>query len=133
MLGTWRGTAIFDCTMSCTINNDAANVAGVDMERHRRSVRLQNYDYAQNGAYFLTICTHNRDELLGQVSNQSVQLSHWGKIAEVCWQQIPEHFPQVELDEYVFMPNHFHAVFVITDIIRARRVVPLQARRSENP
>jgi putative transposase len=73
----------------------------------RRSVRLPNYDYAQAGAYFVTICTHKRQLLL---ENTVIRT-----IAERCWLAIPEHFPLVTLDEWVVMPNHVHGIIVIAD------------------
>jgi len=74
---------------------------------HRRSIRLPGYDYRQAGAYFVTICTYRRellfdDPLLCQV-------------AEAMWQRIPRHFPHVQLDAWVVMPNHLHGILIITD------------------
>ena len=76
----------------------------------RRSVRLPGYDYASAGAYFVTICTQQHSELFGQIVGESIVLSEIGRIADACWREIPSHFQQVNLDEYVIMPNHVHAV-----------------------
>lgn len=103
------------------------------MQLRRRSIRLQEYDYRQNGAYFITICTHNRVELFGTIAEQDIRLNDWGKIAEMCWQEIPEHFPRVELDEFVFMPNHLHGIIVLADNVGARHVVPLQGEEFGKP
>ena len=72
----------------------------------RRSIRLKNYDYSRNGAYFVTLCTSGR----GYYFEQFGQLR---RIVEAQWQRIPERFPGVVLDEYVIMPNHFHGIIVI--------------------
>lgn len=81
---------------------------------HRRSVRLKGYDYAQAGAYFLTLVTQNRVCLFGHVVNGEMQLNDAGLVAEDCWLAIPDHFPFVELDAFVIMPNHAHGIIVIT-------------------
>lgn len=81
----------------------------------RRSPRLRGYDYTQEGAYFVTICTHNRIHLFGEIANNQMQLNQLGMIAATCWDEIPKHFPQVELDAAVIMPNHVHGIIVIVD------------------
>ncbi len=77
---------------------------------HRRSIRLTGYDYTQNGNYFLTICTRNRECLFGEVHDGRIYLSNYGRIVNECWQKIPDHFPQIILHEYVIMPNHVHGI-----------------------
>jgi putative transposase len=72
----------------------------------RRTTRLQGYDYSQEGAYFVTICTQLRELYFDTPSVR--------QIAEHCWIDIPNHFPNVELDEWVIMPNHLHGVVLIT-------------------
>lgn len=84
-------------------------------KHHRRSIRLKGYDYAQTGAYFVTIVTYHRDCLFGAVVNQEMTLSDFGKIADECWRTIPDHFANVELGSYVIMPNHVHGIIVITN------------------
>ncbi|HEX3050154.1 MAG TPA: transposase [Aggregatilineaceae bacterium] len=83
---------------------------------HRRSIRLQPYDYAQAGAYFVTICTVGRACWLGEVVGGEMRLSALGQIVEREWLRTPTICPQVELDAYVIMPNHFHAVLLLTDV-----------------
>jgi REP element-mobilizing transposase RayT len=68
---------------------------------------LPGYDYGQAGAYFVTICTHNRRLFFQQNAVRA--------IAERCWQEISEHFPIVILDEWVVMPNHVHGIIIIAD------------------
>jgi len=86
-----------------------------DTLHHRRSIRLPGYDYSRDGAYFVTICTQDRDCLFGAVDNGQTVLNKYGKIAEQCWVEIPQHFPHVELDEYIIMPNHAHGIIMIND------------------
>jgi REP element-mobilizing transposase RayT len=77
------------------------------------SARLRYWDYGANAAYFITICTKNKQIFFGSVSDNAMQLSKIGKIAEQCWQEIPDHFPFVELDAFVVMPNHVHGIIII--------------------
>jgi REP element-mobilizing transposase RayT len=82
---------------------------------HRRSIRLQGYDYSQAGAYFVTIVTYQRDCIFGKIENGETKLNDLGRIADECWRAIPEHFPFVELGAHIIMPNHVHGIIVITD------------------
>lgn len=81
-----------------------------------QSTRLQGYDYGQNGAYFITICTKNRIRHFGKISNGQMELSEIGKLATECWSNIPQHFPFVELGEFVIMPDHIHGIIIINKI-----------------
>jgi REP element-mobilizing transposase RayT len=80
---------------------------------HRRSIRLKGYDYSQQGAYFVTICTHQRNCLLGEIVDGEMKLNTNGEIARGCWLSIPRHFQNVELDEFVIMPNHLHGIIIL--------------------
>jgi putative transposase len=82
---------------------------------HRRSIRLQGYDYTQPGVYFFTICTQDRQCLFGRVVNGSVELSGDGVVAQECWEELPAHCHHVTLDTFVVMPNHVHGILVIAD------------------
>ena len=66
----------------------------------RRSVRLKEYDYSSLGEYFITICTKDKECLFGEIADEEVKLSSIGRIAERCWEEIPEHFDNVELGEF---------------------------------
>ncbi len=79
------------------------------------SARLKGYDYASPGAYFVTICTQNREHFFGGIEGENMQLSDMGKIAENIWRKIPDHFVNMTLDEFVVMPNHVHGVIHILD------------------
>jgi putative transposase len=81
---------------------------------HRRSIQLQGYDYAQAGAYFITLCTQGRARLFGRVTRGVVELSDIGRIVAEEWERTPVVRPNVELDAYVVMPDHMHGILVIT-------------------
>ena len=81
----------------------------------RRSVRLKGYDYSQAGAYFVTICTKDRECLFGDVSDGEMVLNELGHIVRHCLDEIPTHFTHVELDQCVVMPNHVHAIVIVTE------------------
>jgi putative transposase len=83
------------------------------MAGQRRSIRLQGYDYSQAGAYFITVCTQNREPLFGDIVNGAMHLNDAGKMVQQCWDDVPLHFPQVTLDAFVVMPNHIHGIVVI--------------------
>jgi len=77
-------------------------------------MRLKGYDYAQAGAYFVTLCSHNRERLFGQVQSGMVVLSDDGCLVEECWRALRGHFTDVEFDEFIVMPNHLHGLVIIT-------------------
>jgi putative transposase len=80
---------------------------------HRRSIRLQSYDYGQDGAYFVTICTHERACLFGTVADGEMVLNTCGCLVEEDWNNLPVWRENVELDAFVVMPNHLHGIVVI--------------------
>ncbi len=84
----------------------------------RKHPRLNNYDYSSAGAYFVTICTHNRRSLLSKVVGRGlapaeIELTEYGKIANDELMLINSRYPDVSVDKYVIMPNHIHIVFII--------------------
>ncbi|MGD0828546.1 MAG: transposase [Desulfobaccales bacterium] len=100
----------------------------------RKITRLPGFDYAQEGAYFITICTHNRLCLLGEVIHQEMRLNAWGRAIESEWLQTAKLRPYVSLDYYVIMPNHFHAVFFLQNHERAtQRVAPTKEKFPSGP
>ena len=94
---------------------NAKNRSSLRQHFHRRSIRLHGYDYGQAGAYFVTIVTHERACLFGQIVDGQMQLNAAGMVAHDCWLAIPDHFPFVELDAHIIMPNHVHGIIVIAD------------------
>ena len=93
--------------------------------RNRRSIRLRGYDYSQAGAYFITICTQNRRCLFGTIEEDGMVLNDAGRTAADCWLQIPDHFPNIKLDEWMVMPNHIHGILVI--VYSSANAVPVEA------
>src|SRR5579872_2567046 len=87
----------------------------LDSDRHRRSIRLRDYDYAQAGAYFVTICAYGQECLFGEVAGGQMQQNYCGQIVFACWNTLPNHFANIELDAFVVMPNHFHGILVFVD------------------
>ena len=77
------------------------------------SARLKDYDYSSNGAYYLTIVTQDREHFFGNILHGKMQLSEIGKIAQKYWDEIPQHFSFIKLDEMVVMPNHIHGILWI--------------------
>ena len=82
-------------------------------KHHRRSIRLQGYDYTSAGAYFVTICAYRRECLFGDVVNSSVEVSPFGQLASEGWLWLKEQYSYVGLDAWVLMPNHLHGILVL--------------------
>jgi REP element-mobilizing transposase RayT len=87
-----------------------------DSDKHkRRSIRLKWYDYSQNGAYFITICTQKRACLLGEIQSNTMILNEMGTIVSDTWYDLPNHNSHVLLDEFVIMPNHIHGIVMMAN------------------
>lgn len=101
-----------------------------DPEQHqRRSIRLQGYDYSSPGYYFVTACTQRRRTMYGVVVDAEMQLNDAGRMVEHWWHGLAEKFAQVDLDEHITMPNHFHGIIVTVDRRRgAPRCAPSSGR-----
>ena len=92
--------------------------------KQQKQYRHKNYDYSQNGFYFVTICTENHKIFFGDIIKSGneynpvyeMKLSEIGKIAKQCWLEIPKHFPFVNLDEHIIMPNHIHGIIEIDKV-----------------
>ena len=78
-----------------------------------KSTRLKHWDYSSPGAYFITICTKNRELFFGEIVYGKIKLSQIGKIVKNFWMEIPKHYPNVNLDEFVLMPDHVHGLIFI--------------------
>ncbi len=84
-------------------------------KHHRRSIRLRNYDYSQPGAYFVTICTYQKQSWFEEIKNGQIYLNQLGKIVADEWLKTCKIRPNFKLDEWVIMPNHFHGIVIIND------------------
>lgn len=80
------------------------------------SRRLKNWDYRNNGAYFITICTQNREHFFGKIIDKNMILNEIGLFANDFWAEIPNHFPFVELGNFQIMPNHMHGILIINNV-----------------
>ncbi len=81
-----------------------------------KSNRLQNYDYSTNGWYFITICTKDKQSFFGKIVDGKMILNEYGKIVKKYYWEIPRHFPDVMLDEFIIIPNHIHGILIINKI-----------------
>jgi len=88
---------------------------------NRHSLRLREYDYGATGTYFVTVCTKDRLSLFGEIDDGKMVLNALGAIVAACWSDLLHHFPNIQLDCFIVMPNHVHGLIEITD------------ERSENP
>lgn len=79
----------------------------------RQSIRLLDYDYAQEGAYFITLCIQDKKCLLGKIVDGTMRLNRYGQIVDEEWFKTAEIRPEIELGDYVIMPNHFHGIIHI--------------------
>ncbi|MBI3787298.1 MAG: hypothetical protein HY276_03485 [Ignavibacteriales bacterium] len=94
---------------------------------HRRSTRLKGYDYSLPNAYFVTICTQDKYELFGSIEGEEMVLSKIGFTAQDCWSKLSSHFSDIELDEFVVMPNHIHGIVIILDNLIERTILRVGA------
>ena len=90
--------------------------------RTRKKIRLNGYDYSQDGIYFITICSRERENKFartgvgdGLASSRTIEmeLTEIGKIIEKQWYEIPNQFNSVSLDEFIIMPNHIHGILIV--------------------
>lgn len=79
----------------------------------RKRIRLKNYDYSNEGLYFITLCTIDRKNLLGHIEKGEMRLNTLGKIAAEEWEKTSEIRKNSSFGEYIFMPNHFHCILSI--------------------
>ncbi|MBF8294528.1 MAG: transposase, partial [Bacteroidetes bacterium] len=82
----------------------------IEVYRRRNTNRLVGHDYSQPGEYFVTMCTKDREDLFGEITGGEMKLNEVGEIAVKCWKEIPQHYPNIKLDEFVVMPNHVHGI-----------------------
>ena len=80
------------------------------------SSRLKDWDYSTPWWYYVTICTKNFKNWFGEIKNGEMILNDLGKQVEKCWLNISNHYPNIELDYYVIMPNHFHGILILNNV-----------------
>jgi REP element-mobilizing transposase RayT len=91
---------------------------------HRHSNRLRGYDYSKEGAYFITICTQNQECLFGEILDGRMVLNDAGKMIQSVWDELPQHYPGVDIDAFVIMPNHVHGILVFENRVGAGSPCP---------
>ena len=102
-------------------------------DRRRRSIRLKGYDYTRPGAYFVTLCAHERACLFGAIVDGAMRLNGYGEVVREEWLRTAALHSHVELDAFVVMPNHMHGIIIITgDTVGARCIVPLPPPQTES-
>jgi len=89
---------------------------------NRQSIRLNGFDYSQEGHYFITICTHDRQPLFGEIVKEEMVLNQAGNIVNQQWLKIPERFKGIQLDAFVIMPNHIHGIITFTESIPGQTI-----------
>ena len=82
------------------------------MKYHRRSIRLDGFDYSKNGYYFVTICVQNRNEIFGEIENGKMDLNKNGLVCKIWLLNLINRF-DVKIDDYQIMPNHLHMIIKI--------------------
>jgi REP element-mobilizing transposase RayT len=80
----------------------------------RKNLRLQDFDYSSQNAYFITICTQNKGCLFGEVEHDKMRLNQYGIIAEDCWKDLGNHYPGISNDIFMVMPNHVHGTIIVS-------------------
>jgi putative transposase len=88
----------------------SANVKELPRRRH---LRLRDYDYAQPGAYFITLCSHHRACLFGTIQSGRMEINSFGRAVAETWREQMDRPGSIRTDEWVLMPNHFHALVLI--------------------
>ena len=79
-------------------------------KNNRKNIRLKNYDYQQNGLYFVTICIQNREHLLGEISNKGYFIYDAGIMVQSVWNNLPKYYKGINVHDFVVMPNHIHGI-----------------------
>ncbi len=93
---------------------------------HRRSIRLRDYDYSKEGAYFITVCIKNRECVLGKIENGKMTLDEYGMIVEKEWLRTETMCFNILMANYIVMPNHFHGIIIINADCRGGVTPPLR-------
>jgi putative transposase len=94
-----------------------------------QSTRLPDWDYSTPAYYYLTICTHHHQPSFGRIVDNDITLTPLGEIGQRYWDTIPQHFPNVELDEFIIMPNHIHGIVFIQTGVETQHAASLPGER----
>ncbi len=122
--------ALFAAPLMSRASNGPTGAASSAPTNRRQSLRLKEFDYSKEGAYFVTICTQNRKCLFGDVVDGATHLNDAGRLVQTVWDELPARCPGVCLDAFVVMPNHVHGMFFI---VGAGLALPLKGAASSAP
>lgn len=100
--------------------------------KSRKLNRLNKYSYSINGHYYITVCTQNRREIFGIIENDHIIINQYGEIVKNTWFKIPEHFHNVELDEFIIMPNHIHGIIIINNPVGTGHALSSNDKNTKN-
>ena len=92
-------------------------------------MRLIGWDYSSDAHYCVTICTKNKRYYFGKIVDGEMRLSTLGMVAHQCWLNILSHFPHVDIDEFIIMPNHVHGIIIIKNPVETQNFVSLQQNK----
>ncbi len=113
-LGTFWPAPLRDYDLACTPRRGYSFLNRTNQRPgRRRSLRLQAYDYAQTGAYFVSITVQERLCLFGEISDERMCLNEAGRMVGRAWEKLPQRFPTIQTDAFVVMPNHLHGIILI--------------------
>ena len=82
----------------------------------RKANRLKEFDYTQSYWYFVTICVKEMKQYFGKVENEKMILNEFGKIVESKLEWLTKQYSYVDIDSYVIMPNHVHAIIILDTV-----------------
>lgn len=92
------------------------------MKHKDGSFRLKNWDYSNIGLYFLTICTKKKGYFFGNIENDIMVINEVGLMVESIWRNIETHYSNIEIVDFVIMPNHFHGILIIVGLKEKQRL-----------
>ena len=102
----------------------------------RRSIRLKGHDYSRSGAYFVAVRLQNRGCVFGNILDTEMILNDAGRMVQSVWEELPVHYPGIQIDSFVIMPNHVHGIIVLTEPTQCRgesRIRPHQGDHKDRP
>ncbi len=124
--------------VACNAPATLESMCSLRMKRNRyNTLRYAGRNYSRPGKYFITICTANMEEWFGTIIDGKIHLSETGQIAAKMWDEIPLHFPNADLGDFIVMPNHIHGIIIIskpicTPVVRALHATPVQSPETES-
>lgn len=91
---------------------------------HPRSLRLKEFDYSSEGAYFVTLCVQGGQYLFGDVADDEMKLSDAGRMVLSVWSELPRYGSSIAVDEFIMMPNHVHGIIFLNNVGAGPRACP---------